>query len=897
MTTRNLDALFRPSAIALVGASNEPGKVGTVLAKNLLESGFAGPVMPVNPHETAIRSTVNYRSVAELPVTPDLAVIATPPAAVPGLVAELGARGCRAAVVVTAGFGEAGSAVGAGLRQAMLDASRPHLVRIVGPNCLGFISPAAGINASFAHLTPPAGRVALVTQSGAIATTLIDWAAARGLGFSHVVSLGDMADVDFGDLLDFLALDRATRAILLYVENVTAARKFMCAGRIAARVKPVIVVKAGRTAAGAQAALSHTGALAGADHVYEAAFQRAGMLRVGELRELFEAVGTLSSGIRVEGDRLVILTNGGGLGVMAVDALERHGGRLAALSPETLAELDAELPKTWSHGNPVDILGDAAGSRYGGAVRALFARRQFDGLLVLNCPTAIADGLDAAEAVIEALRERANAPVFTSWVGETAAAAARRRFLANAIPTYETPEEGVRAFMHLADYRHNQELLREVSPTPAAIPEEARARAKAVVRAALAEGRTVLTEIEAKALLSEYAIPVVPTRVAHDPQEAARLAGGIDGPCALKILSHDITHKSDVGGVRLDLRSPAEVFRAAEEMLAAVAAKAPGARIDGFTVQPMIRRPRAHELLVGIAEDATFGPVILFGHGGTAAEVIADRVVGLPPLNPVLAGDMILRTRVASLLAGYRDRPPVDRAALIGALLRLSDIVLELPEVAELDINPLLADDAGVIALDARVVLRAQPDGEKRLAIRPYPAELAHTVVLRDGAPILVRAIRPEDEDALVAMVARSAPEDLRLRFFRSIQKFPREVAARFTQIDYDREIGLVALAEGDDALLGLAGLVCDPERTSAEFAVMVRSDMQGLGLGWALMSDILAHARREGFRRVWGDVLRENQAMLGLAEELGFSVRPDAEDAGIVRAVIDLPAGESADG
>lgn len=694
MSVRNLDALFDPSTIALIGASNRPGSVGAVLARNLFGAGFEGPILTVNPRERAIRSTLNYRSIAELPLVPDLAVISTPPDTVPDLIGELGARGCRAAVVITAGFGEGDRAEGQDLRQAMLDAARPHLLRIVGPNCLGFMSPHAGVNASFAHLSPRRGDIAFITQSGAMATSVLDWASARDIGFSHIVSLGSMSDVDFGDLLDYLALDSKTRSILLYIEAVTHARKFLSAARAASRTKPVVVVKAGRSEAGAKAALSHTRALAGSDAVYDAAFRRAGMLRVQTLHELFDAVGTLSTGIRVEGDRLAILTNGGGLGVLAVDQVTDANGRLALLSAETIARLGAVLPAPWSHGNPVDILGDAPGERYAGALEILLGDREADAILVMNCPTAVADSMDAAQAVVKTLGTRRPA-VLTCWLGEGAAAEARRLFAARKLPSYETPEHAVQAFGHLVRYRRTQELLMQTPPSVSDLIAIDRARAEAIVDAVLDDGRTILTEPEAKDLLSAYGIPTVPSVIAKSPDEAARAAAGMDGPAVLKILSRDITHKSDVGGVQLNLASAAAVAQAATDMLENVRRKAPEARIDGFTVQPMIRRRGAHELLLGIAEDAAFGPVILFGHGGTAAEVVGDRSIGLPPLNPILAQDMIERTRIFRLLRGYRDRPAADIDAIALTLVKLSHLVADLDRVAELDINPLLADADG----------------------------------------------------------------------------------------------------------------------------------------------------------------------------------------------------------
>ena len=530
-------------------------------------------------------------------------------------------------------------------------------MRILGPNCLGFISPARGINASFAHLTPLAGGLAFISQSGALVTAAIDWATARGFGFSHVISIGDMIDVDFGDLLDYLTLDQLTHAILLYVESIVEARKFISAGRIAARNKPVLVLKSGRSSAGAKAAMSHTGALAGTDLVYDAAFRRAGMLRVKELGELFEAVTTLSAGIQVKGDRLT--------GVLAADALEEQGGRLTTLSTETLAKLDSLLPRTLSRGNPIDVLGDASPERYRGAVEALLVEPGTDAILVMNCPTAVADSLGAATAVVELLPAERRVPVLTAWLGETAALPARRLFAASKIPTYETPDDAVTAFMYLSAYGKNQELLLE---TPLAHPgtdAPDREVARKLVAEVLAIGRPLLTEPEAKSVLQAYAIPTVDTRTARDPAEAARIAAEIGGRVAIKILSPDIVHKSDVGGVRLDL-SGAEVESAAREMLDKVNGRAPQARLTGFSIEEMISRPQAFELLAGIADDPVFGPVILFGQGGTAAEIIRDRAIGLPPLNLPLAREMIGRTRVASLLEGYRDRPAaaIDEVAL-----------------------------------------------------------------------------------------------------------------------------------------------------------------------------------------------------------------------------------------
>ena len=891
MSIRNLDALFAPSSIALIGASNQPGSVGSVLAKNLFEGGFEGPVVTVNPRERAIRSSLNYRSVSDLPLDPDLAVITTPPKPVPGLIAELGDRGCRAAIVITAGFGEGEQAEGQTLMQAMLDAARPWLLRIVGPNCLGVMSPHSGINASFAHLAPLKGDIAFVTQSGAVATSVLDWASSRGIGFSKVVSLGSMSDVDFGDMLDYLALDPGTRSVLLYIEAVTHARKFLTAARMAARTKPVFVVKAGRSAAGAKAALSHTGALAGSDAVYDAAFRRAGMLRVRTLQELFHAVGTLATGVRVDGDRLAILTNGGGIGVLAVDHLADERGRLAELSQETLSRLDALLPGPWSRGNPVDILGDAKGDRYAGALEALLGDPGADAILVMNCPVAVADSLEAARAVVASLGTHQHAPVLTCWLGDGAAAEARHLFASRKIPSYDTPEQAIQAFRHLGRYRRNQQLLMETPPDVSNLISIDRAKADAIIDTVLRNDRTVLTEPEAIAVLAAYGIPTVDSIVARDPVEAGKAAQTLGFPVVLKILSRDISHKSDVGGVHLNLNSRDAVSRAAEEMLVNVRRTTREVTIDGFNVQKMIRRRAAHELIAGVSEDSVFGPVILFGEGGTAVEVIGDRSVGLPPLNLLLASDMIRATRISRLLQGYRDRPAADLDAIALTLVKLSHLVTTLGRVVELDINPLLADASGVVALDARIVVRPGGREERPLAIRPYPQQLEREIETRSGQRLKLRPIRPEDEKAVVDMLRRSSREDLRMRFFGTLKDFDHPFAARLTQIDYDREMAFVALGPDSPEILGAVRLSADPDRENAEFAVMVRSDMKGTGLGYALMAQILDYARKSGVHRIFGDVLKENERMLRMAREFGFTVLPAERGADAVTVEIVIAA------
>ncbi|MFZ5610077.1 MAG: GNAT family N-acetyltransferase [Pseudomonadota bacterium] len=875
MSIRNLDLLMRPASVAVIGASNRSQSVGNTVMRNLLAGGFAGPVMPVNPKYQAVAGVYAYPDIARLPIAPDLAVICTPPPSVPGLIAELGARGTRAAIVLTAGLDVKAKDTDGSLQQAMLAAARPHLLRILGPNCVGLIVPGAGLNASFAHTTVKPGKIAFVSQSGALATAVLDWAKSRQIGFSHFVSLGNGADVDFGDVVDYLAGDPQTQAILLYIEAINEARKFMSAARAAARNKPVIVVKAGRMPEGAQAAASHTGALAGADDVYDAAIRRAGMLRVESIEDLFDAVETLARARPLAGERLAILTNGGGPGVMAADLVAARGAALAKLDEATVESLNTVLPATWSHGNPVDIIGDAPAERYGAALERLAACDGVDAILLIHAPTAIVSS-QAIAAGLTPLIAGMKKPVFASWLGGDGVAEARRLFAQAGVPTYDTPEEAAAGFLQLVDYRRNQNLLRQ---TPASMAEDFTpdtAAARGLIAAVLKEGRDLLTEPEAKAILAAYDIPTVKTKIARDPAACVAAAGEIGFPVAVKILSKDISHKSDVGGVALNLETAEAVKEAAREMTARVRAAQPDAVIDGFTVQQMVRRGNAHELIIGVKDDPVFGPVILFGQGGTAVEVIADRAVALPPLNQVLAAHLISQTRVAKLLAGYRDRKGVDRKALELSLLKVAQMVADLPEVVELDINPLLADDAGVVALDARLrVAETTCCGTARFAIKPYPGELTQSVVFA-GTPATLRPIRPEDEALYAALLDRIAPEDKRFRFFGMARSTERAQVARYTQIDFNREMAFVAVAKNHEEaleMLGEARTVSDPDNSVAEFSILVRSDLKGKGLGALLLDKLIRYHQARGTGALAGTILPDNRRMLGLARRFGFTI------------------------
>jgi acetyltransferase len=902
MSTYRLDKLFAPASLALVGASDREGSVSLAVLRNLREAGFPGRIDLVNPRSVVIDGLASAASLAELETAPELVIVASPAASVPAVIIEAGRRGAAAALVMTAGLGQGPGS----LAEAVRLEARKHGLRLVGPNCLGVMAPHARLNASFAAQAARPGDLALVSQSGAVAAGLVEWSAQRNIGLSAVVSLGDQVDVDFADCLDYFAADQTTRAILLYIESIGDAQKFMSAARAAARAKPVVVIKSGRHAQGARAAATHTGALAGADAVYDAAFRRAGLLRVIDLDELFAAAETLGREKPFPGNRLAILTNGGGIGVLAVDRLMDVGGTLAGLSAGTVAELDRVLPPIWSRGNPVDIIGDAGAERYAVSLQALLADQNNDAVLVLNVPTALASAAEAAEAVVDTITESRTSggrrkPVFAVWLGEDGHAA--RAFEAARIPHFATEAEAVRGFIHLVRYREAQDDLMETPDSLAVdfIPDTMAARQ--IVEHALAEGRQWLDPLEVNALLRAYDIPAAPVTLACDAVEAAAAARPIldeGGTVAVKILSPAIVHKSDIGGVKLDLTSEAAVRRAADDILERARRLKPSARITGLTVQPMVRRPKARELIAGVADDPTFGPVVVFGRGGTAVEVIDDKALALPPLDLKLAGDLIGRTRVARILKAYRDVPAADERAVALVLVKIAHLAADLPEVRELDINPLLADKDGVIAVDARVaVAPIAPESRKgrghpRFAVRPYPKEWERDLTLDDGRRVFVRPVRPEDEELVREFFRHVTPEDLRLRFFAAIRDFSHPFIARLVQIDYARAIAFVGLDADSGVMMGAVRLQADANREMGEYAILVRSDLKGLGLGWGLMQLMIEWARAEGLHLIEGQVLRENTTMLDICRRLGFAIRTDPGDPDI--KVVKLALKQSSD-
>jgi acetyltransferase len=890
MSIRNLHYLNAPASVAVIGGSAREGSLGAVVMANLSAGGFSGEIWPVNPKYREVMGRPCHAAVADLPAAPDMAVVVTPSATVPGIIGELGAKGCRLAVVITAGLTRDN-----GLRQAMLDAAKPYMLRVIGPNTLGILLPWAGINASFSHMNAPKGNLALLSQSGAIATAMIDWAAQENLGFSHVVSLGDMADVDVGDYLDLLAGDSRTAAVLMYLETIPAARKFMSAARAVARIKPVIAIKSGRHESAAKAAATHTGALSGSDRVAEAALERAGVLRVNDLSDLFGAAEILGRFRPLEAAGAAIVTNGGGAGVLATDRLADKGLKLAELDAATIATLDKALPATWSRSNPVDIIGDAGPQRFAAAIEAVAADRATGALLVLNCPTGLASAMDAARKVAGMAKKGtiAGKPVVTCWLGAQTAGPARAVLQDAGIACFDTPGDAARALGYLTDWTASQRQLMRVPDGHGSgdgKPEDGwRERIAAIFAAVAADGRTILTEPEAKQVLEATGIRTPKTIVAADPTQAGRIAAQLlekGGEVAVKLVSRAITHKSDVGGVVLGLASAKEAEQAAIQIAERVARLRPGADIAGYSVQEMIRRPGAHETIVGVSRDPQFGPVMLFGAGGVSVEVVDDTAVALPPLDSVLAGDMIDRTRISRLLAGYRDRPPADRKAIVDTLLAVSDLLVEFPCIAGMDINPLLADEKGAIALDARIEIDPQRVGEKGngrdFAIRPYPGGL-ETRENHGGRDFVLRPVMPADYRLYPEFLKLIDADDIRFRFLAPRRHFPDSMLLRLTQIDYDRDMAFVALEAEGGALAGISRLAGDPDREAAEFAILVRSDLQGMGLGWALLARLIEFARGEGYARIDGNVLAENRRMLDLCRDAGFSATPHPEERGVM--------------
>ena len=882
MNSHYLAPLFEPESVAVIGATERAGAIGAVLMENMLAAPYRGRLYAVNPKYRSVRGVRCYPNVGKLPQPAQLAVIATPPPSVPRIIEQCGRAGIRSAVVITAGFSETGEE-GARLERKLLEHARRYGVRLVGPNCLGIMRPEIGLNATFARGNALAGSLGLISQSGAICTALLDWARPNGVGFSSVVSLGGSADVDFGEILDYLVYDPRTEQVLLYIEGIRDARRFMSALRAAARAKPVIVMKSGRHPTGARAAVSHTGAMVGSDDVFEAAVRRTGAVRVTTIGQLVAAAQALSSRIHPQGNRLAIVTNGGGPGVLAADRASDLGVPLAELAPETVARLKDALPANWSHANPVDLIGDADAARYDAAVSACLADPGVDGVLAILTPQAMTAPTEVATAVAQ-WAARSTKPLLAAWMGEDQVIEGRAVLRAASIPVFRTPEPAVEMFAHVSSYFRNQRMLLQTPPPLVERSAPDVAAAIGLIRAALDEHRKVLTAAESKALLAAFHIPVVQPMRAGSAKAAVKVAEGLGFPVAMKIDSPDITHKSDVGGVTLDLHDAAAVSAAYEDMLARVRARQPSAVVSGVTLERMVRPRHGREVLVGVLHDPVFGPAITFGAGGIAVEIMADRGVGLPPLNDFLAREMIRCTRVSKMLEAFRGMPPADVSALVTVLLRVSEMVCELPWIREMDLNPIIVDENGALTVDARVVV-AEPHRLARrydhMAIHPYPAHLEGTWEAPDGTLVEVRPIRPEDAQIEREFVRSLSPEAKYLRFMSTLKELTPTMLARFTQVDYDREMALIAVIPegGGEREIGVCRYTINPDGVSCEFAVVIAQDWQGRGLGRHLMMRLIEIARSRGLATMRGDILAANSGMLDLVLRLGFTLAevPDA--------------------
>lgn len=888
-----LDCFFKPTNVAVIGATEAPGSVGRTMLWNLVSSPFGGTVFPVNPRRPSVLGIKAYRSIEDVPARIDLAVVVTPAASVPSIVASCEKMGVPAVLIISAGFRELG-APGVELEAQVQAVAQRSGMRIVGPNCLGIMNPGSGLNATFAKGAARPGNLAFISQSGALLTAILDWSLREQVGFSGFVSTGTMLDVGWGDLIDYYGSDPQTKAILLYMESISDARAFLSAAREVALNKPIIAIKAGRSEAAAKAAASHTGSLTGSDEVLDAAFRRCGVLRVRSIGELFNMAEILSKQPRPSGPGLTIVTNAGGPGVLATDELVASGGQLVKLAPETLAALDGVLPSAWSHANPIDVLGDADPERYSKALEIAARDPGSDGLLVILTPQDMTDPTLTAAALGK--HAQLGKPVLASWMGGAGVAAGSDILNRAEIPTFDYPDSAARAFCYMWRYTDNLKGLYE---TPSLTDESrvAPATAADIIRQARAEARMLLDEDESKRLLSAYGIPTVETHVARDARDAVRLACQLGYPVVLKLYSRTLTHKTDVGGVRLNLKSDGEVEAAFVAIRNKVSELAGSEHFLGVTVQRMVKLPDAYELILGSSNDPQFGPVLLFGLGGQLVEVFRDRALALPPLNTTLALRMIETTKIYQALRGVRGRRAVDVAALAGLLVGFSRLVVEQPWIKELDINPLLASSEGLMALDARVVLHRSDVREADLprpAIRPYPSQYASAHRLRDGTELMIRPIRPEDEPAIAELHRQLSERSVRLRYFQPLQLGQRTAHERLIRVcfaDYDRELPLVVERQSGEGaeIIAVGRLSRLPGQTSAEFSIVISDTWQHRGLGTELLRRLVAMARAEGISAVTADILPDNLDMRRICEKVGFQLRYRAGDSTVFA---ELPLG-----
>jgi len=886
-----LTSLFEPKSVAVIGASDRENSVGNVIFKNILGSGYKGRLYAINPKHETIQGQPAYKSIEEIGARVEMAVIATRPQTVPQLIEQCGRSGVRNVIIITAGFSEAGH-IGAALERKVLEIARSYNVRILGPNCLGIIRPELGLNATFTKITAAPGNLALVSQSGAMCSAVLDWAKSNQVGFSSVISLGMTADVDFGEILDYLIYDSRTHYILMYVEGIRNARRFMSALRSAARIKPIILLKAGRHEAGAMATATHSGMAAVSDTVFDAAVRRAGVVRVQNVGQLFYAAKALASKFRPQGSRLAIITNGGGPGAMAADRAGDLGIPLAELTNETMAVLNKALPTNWSHANPIDIAGDATPERYRDTILAVTHDPNVDSTLVMLSPQAMTDPMGVAQAIVE-IADKLNRSIICCWMGEEQVAASRKLLEDSGIPAFRMPETAIELFHHISKYYRNQKLLLQ---TPEPTRQHGRPEAegaKMLIEALLAERRKVLSEMESKAILRAFKVPVAQTMVARTATEALLLAEQIGFPVAMKVDSPDLQHKSDAGGVRLNIGNAPAVRNAYHDIIDTVQKRHPNIKINGVSIEPFLSHPNGRELMIGVFRDPIFGPVITFGAGGFDVEIFSDRSVALPPLNKFLAKDLIDSTRASKILGQFHNMPPVDREAIKEVLLCISEMVCELPWIMEMDLNPLIVDENGAIAADARIVIdhAASTSGDRyaHMAIYPYPVHLIQEWQMNDGKVVIIRPIRPEDAELEQEFVKAMSDESRYYRFMDTLRELTQTMLVRFTQIDYDREMALVAVMTDDagkESQIGVARYVGNPDGESVEFALAVGDDWQKCGVGRKLMSALIDCARMKGYRAVVGDVLSTNSKMFRLMTSLGFTIHPHPEDTAVKRVV-----------
>lgn len=879
----HLDKIFEPNSIAVIGASETQGSIGQVLMANLTQNGYEGRVIPINPKYSQVAGITAYPSLSEADQAADLAVIATPISTVPGIVRECVDMGVSGAVIISAGGRETGKK-GRDLENDIEQEARKGGLRIIGPNCMGFIRPDRNLNASFAGNMPPKGKTAFISQSGAVCSAMLDLSLKENMGFRYFISIGSMLDVDFGDLIDYLGNDPGVTSILLYIESLSEIKKFMSAARQVSRVKPIVVLKSGRSEAGARAAASHTGAMAGEDQVYEAAFERAGLARVRTLVDFFDCAELLAKQSPPSGRNLVVVTNAGGPGVMAADALAEHGLGLSSLSEKTLSALNDILPPHWSHGNPVDILGDATPDRYVRVTDICFEAEEIDGMLVIVNPQAMTNTSDVARALGRDLQGK-SFPVFTAIMGGRDVEEARQILNDKGVPTYDTPERAVHAFAVLYDYTRNVKQLQEIPSRLLGEAETDEDQARHLVQEALKgkkEKNGFLSEVESKQLLACYGIPVNPTRAAGSVEEAQRVADEMGYPLVMKILSPDISHKTEANGIRTHLETRQDIWEAYQQVTAGARDYDPNARILGVSLQPMIQDADV-ELLIGAKQDPNFGPVILFGMGGIFAEVIEDQNIGLPPLNQVLARRLMQETKAHKLLAGYRNIPAAHMDLFEQLLVCLSHLLVDFPEISELDMNPVMVHEGAPITVDARVLLhRTEIRPPHHLIIRPYPEQYESEETTAEGEPIFIRPIKPEDAPMLVNLFESLSSKSRYHRFFSPMKSLSHDLLIRLTQIDYDRHIALAALSRNqeEERMLGVARVIIGPDRDDAEFSVAVGDPWQGKGVGRKLLERVLDAGRDYGVQTVYGIVLAENRHMLNLGRELGFQVS-QGEEAG----------------